>query len=97
MQAEIDTANPATPVRIFGVNAAGEESGNDAFCQGRLLPWLQDTAQQNVWGDWQVTWRDVVILDKENRTIQVYNLTSHNLANTAYYEELRNILLDAAR
>ncbi len=97
MQAEISTANPTTPVRIIGVNAAGEESGNDAICQGRILPWLQDTPQQNVWGAWQVTWRDVVILDKENRTIQVYNLTSHSLANSAFYSELRTILLDAAR
>ena len=97
MQAEINNANPVTPVRIFGVNAVGHESGNDAFCQGRTLPWLQDTPQQNAWGTWQVTWRDVVILNKENRTIHVYNLTSHNLSNSAHYSELRTLLLDAAR
>ena len=60
MQGEIDAAGPPTPVRILGVNPAGYASGNAAMCQGRVLPWLQDTAQQDVWGSWQVTWRDVV-------------------------------------
>ena len=44
-----------------------------------------------------MTWRDVVILDKENRTLHVYNLTSHNLSNSAHDSELRTLLLDAAR
>lgn len=97
MQKDIDAAQPPTPVHILGVNAAGEEADNALVCAGRLLPWLQDTPAQSVWGAWHVTYRDVVILDRENRVLQVYNLTAHNLGDPASYNELRDILLAAAR
>jgi len=97
MQKDIEAAQPPTPVQILGVNAAGEEAGNDIICAGRFLPWLQDTLEQNVWGAWHVTWRDVVILDRENRVLHVYNLTTHDLANPTNYAALRDLLLGAAR
>jgi len=97
MQKDIEAAQPATPVQILGVNMIGKESGNADMCAGRLLPWLQDTPTQNVWGAWHITYRDVVILDGENHVLQIYNLTTHNLGNTAFYNELRDILLGAAR
>jgi len=97
MQHEIDAEQPQTPVRLLGVNAAGQESGNAAACAGRTLPWLQDTFAADVWGKWRVTWRDVVILDSANRPIHVYNLTVHNLANPADYSELKSILLAMVR
>ena len=96
MQKDIDAARPALPVRILGVNAAGEEDGNAQFCAGRLLPWLQDTWVVNAWSAWHVTYRDVVILDPENVVLQVYNLTTHDLSNPTNYAELRDILLGAA-
>ena len=97
MQLEIDAVAPPTPVRLLGVNAAGEESGNAAMCSGRTLPWLQDTPQQNVWGSWRVEWRDVVVLDANNNVILIYNLTAHDLGNPANYSELRDALLAAAQ
>jgi hypothetical protein len=66
------------------------------MCQGRALPWLQDTKQANVWAAWSVNWRDVVILDDQNNVVAVYNLSSHDLSMSANYAELRTMLLNAA-
>jgi len=84
------------PVSILGVNETGQESANDLMCQGRTIPWLQDNATQNVWGHWNVQWRDVVVLDGDNHIITVYNLTSNDLALAANYAYLRDLLVQAA-
>jgi hypothetical protein len=89
MQAELPE------VAIIGVNEAGLESGNEAFCEGRDLPWLQDTAEEDMWGDWAVNWRDVYILDSDGTLLEVYNLTIHDLAEN--YDELKGILTDYAQ
>ena len=52
------------------------------------MPWLQETAQQKVWGPWKVRFRDVVILDAQNRPSAIFNLTDHNLATQAEYDSL---------
>ena len=80
-------------IGILGVNLVGSESGNAANCNGRDIPWLQDTAQDNVWGLWAPTYRDVVVLDADNVPVAVYNLTDHDLSNATNYNELKNILL----
>lgn len=97
MQHDVDTVSTARAVRILGLNAAGQEAGNPVMCQGRTLPWLQDTPAVNVWASWHVTWRDVVILDADNKVIRVYNLTDNDLNDPAKYAELRGILIGAAR
>ena len=96
MQTEISAQVTPRPLRILGVNAVGEDADNALVCAGRTLPWLQDTAVANVWGLWDVTYRDVVILDAENRVHAVYNLTQHDLANAANYQALKSLLLAAA-
>lgn len=83
-------------MHLAGVNNQGEQAGNAEMCDGRTLPWLQDTRIARVWQSWQVTERDVVVLDADNKVIHVYNLTDHNLAVAANYAELRGILLTAA-
>lgn len=60
------------------------------------MPWLQDTADEDVWNTWSVGYRDVRVLDELNRTVAVYNLTVNNLADPANYAALKKILLDAA-
>jgi len=85
------------PIRIFGVNAPGLEQGNSYMTSGRSCPWLQDTGAENVWaGKWAVNYRDVVILDAENRKVDVYNLTDHNLYDAANFAALKNILIQAS-
>ena len=78
------------------MNKAGEEAENALMCQGRSLPWLQDTPAADVWNAWHVTWRDVVVLDADNKVVRVYNLTDYDLRSAANYAELRGILLGAA-
>lgn len=63
---------------------------------GRDLPWTQDTVVENVWVDWQVAYRDVIVLDVDNIPVAVYNLTSNDLANPANYAALKQILKTAA-
>lgn len=61
-----------------------------------MLPWLQDTAEANVWVSWNVAYRDVWVLDGENKLVAVYNVTEHNLADAANYQALKDILIGAA-
>ena len=84
------------PIEILGVNEKSMASGNAGFIAGRTLPWLQDTEAVNAWVAWQADWRDVIVLDGENKVVSIYNLTVHNLADSTSYAQLRTILLDAA-
>ena len=73
----------------------GLESGNQAICDGRDLPWLQEAAGTSAWADWRVASRDVVILDTENEPITTYNLTDHDLRNPANAGALKDLLRGA--
>lgn len=46
-----------------------------------------------VWDSWQITYRDVVILDGNNVPVAVFNLTSNDLQNSANYQALKDLLL----
>ena len=41
-------------------------------------------------------WRDLFILDRQNQPIAIYNLTLNNLSDDANYNELKQMLIDAA-
>ncbi|MFQ5844956.1 MAG: hypothetical protein ACE5JG_08210 [Planctomycetota bacterium] len=91
--------NPATRIRIVGINVLGSETGNAGICQGRDLPWLQDTAQDLVWTSWGVVNGDVVVVvDADNVRVMVYDVgsTQHDLTVPANYDELKAILLSVA-
>ncbi|MBK6517440.1 MAG: hypothetical protein IPM79_10550 [Polyangiaceae bacterium] len=94
MQDELDAAG--LDVVIFGVNGVGHESGNANVTLGRDLGWLQETAEEPVWTDWAITYRDVVILDENNEVVAIYNLTQHNLADSTNYAELYGLFEAAA-
>jgi hypothetical protein len=96
MQGELNATSTNLPIRILGLNAAGQESGNNAITAGRTLPWLQDTQSQDVWTRWKVTWRDVIVLDGDNTVAGIYNLTEHNLATAANYDSLKALLMKVA-
>lgn len=78
------------------MNQVGQESGNDSITSGRDLPWLQETAAFDVWAAWQVTYRDVVVLDAENRPVAAFNLTEHDLSVQSNYDALKTLLVDTA-
>lgn len=94
MQDELTLAG--LDVTIFGINGQGLESGNASMCAGRDLGWLQETSAEPVWQDWGITYRDVVILDGENRVVAIYNVTQHDLQNPTNFAELRGLFETAA-
>ncbi len=61
---------------------------------GRDLPWLQDTPQEDVWGSWQVAFRDVLVLDEHNAYVTAFNLTQNSLDDPANYDALKQLLID---
>ena len=102
MQAELRTAYPILDIQIVGINEVGHEVSNDLMTANRTTPWLQDVdgnANQvsDVWYDlWDVTYRDVIIVNGQNETVDVYNLTANDLGVAANHATLRGKLLDAA-
>jgi hypothetical protein len=84
-------------VRLFGVNQVGNEVGNPSVsADNRSIPWLQYEADQQVWTLWNITFRDVVLLDGENRELSRLNLTTHSLSDPANYADLKRRLVAAA-
>lgn len=102
MQQDFDLNFPSLDIQIVGVNERGHESANASVTNGRDLPWLQDVdansnGQSDVWYDlWNIVYRDVVILDRDNSVHSVYNLTTNDLGVPAKYQTLRNMMLNAA-
>lgn len=102
MQHDLDDNYPLLNIDLLGVNEHNQAFANASVTAGRTLPWLQDTDADadnlsDVWTEsWAVQWRDVVILNGANEKVGVYNLSNHNLATPAAYNELRGMLLDAA-
>jgi len=101
MQNDLDTSYPELDIRILGVNGSGLESGNTFITSGRDIPWLQDVdvdhnGLSDTWVNWNVTYRDVVILDGDNIRVGVFNLTTHDLRIAQNYEKLRQMFVDAA-
>src|SRR5262245_33085028 len=95
MQGEIDAGPPAA-VAILGINAPESAAGVPDMVAGRTIPLLQDEDAVDAAGLWDVTPRDVVVLDPSGRAYAVYNLTTHDLAVPANYAALKQLILDAA-
>ena len=102
MQAEFDSESPELNIQIIGVNDVFHASGNPNVTNGRDIPWLQDVdLNNNSLSDatrdlWDTTQRDVVIVDTNGEQVEVYNLTSNDLANGANYNTLKQKILDAS-
>ncbi len=92
----LDEADLPVAVEIIGLNQLGHESGNIAFTEGRDLAWLQETNSQAVWADWAATYRDVIIVGEDGKTIDFYNLTDNDLATQANFDALFDLFSAAA-
>lgn len=86
-----------TDIQFIGIN--GYQYIYDNYSQmvaGNVLPWVQDIPEFDVWHEWDVTLRDLVILDREGNYITRMNLTTYNpdpdLACPGNYEALWNLL-----
>jgi len=93
MQQELESANPLTKIRIMGVNTPSGTPGNEQMCDGRDLPWLQDTVYDEVRNAWETTYRDVIIVGADNHPVDVFNLTEHDLQDPDEYAALKALLL----
>ncbi|MCA9726199.1 MAG: hypothetical protein R3E12_02475 [Candidatus Eisenbacteria bacterium] len=96
MQKEIEKFSPGAPIQILGVNAIEQEPGNASICDGRDIPWLQETTASPIWAPWNVAYRDVVVLDRNNEIALVFNLSHYSLAYPGNYAALRDSLLEVA-
>ena len=101
MQNDLAVNYPDLDIQILGVNELGNEAGNASVTAGRNIPWLQDVDEDHegrsyAWTSWDVTYRDVVILDATNTRVGVFNVTSQSLQVPGNYNTLRQMLIDAA-
>lgn len=87
---------PDLNIEIIGVNASDQAAFNSMITDERSLPWLQDTEDNSVWVSWEATWRDVRILDSQNRLVAVFNLTEFSLSEPENYAMLKSLFLSAA-
>jgi hypothetical protein len=102
MQQQLRDNHPELDIQILGVNERGHELGNPSITNGRSLPWLQDVdadsdgASDNFMNRWDYAYRDVVIVDAQNRPIEAYNLTVNDLGQPENFDTLMQKLIDAA-
>jgi len=96
MQAELTAERPDLPIQILAVNETGYDAGLGTIGGIGVLPVLQDTDVGGVWDLWDVTFRDVVILDGEGRSYAVFNLSSHSLSDDDNYAALKALFIAAA-
>ncbi len=86
-------------MRILGVNEhhpdGSYEAGNELITDGVDLPWLQETVDDSVWGDWGMRYRDVIILDGQNRYHGTYNLSDNDLRAPQNQAALLDLFRDA--
>ena len=91
MQQEFEV--DGVPIQIIGINEAGYEISNQIITDGRDIPWLQDTEDINAWELWDVTYRDVYLIDRDLKLRGIYNLSQNNLNDEATYEIFKEILM----
>ena len=105
MQNELRSEYPDKPIQIIGVNEHGRESGNSLMTEGRTTPLLQDVDADNngvsdvTYDLWDVTYRDVKIINQQNELVGTVNLTppaGFDLSEQINYDALKQILADVA-
>ncbi len=71
----------------------------EGMIEGRVLPWAQDYPEIDAWGLWDVTLRDLLILDRNGVLITRINLTGFNPDPNSTcgqnYDTIKNVILNA--
>lgn len=96
IESELRRTNPGLNIEMVGINKPDKASYNRVVTLFYSVPWLQDSLPNSVWNSWGATWRDVRIVDAQNRLVGVINLTSHDLAQETNRTTLKQMLLEAA-
>jgi hypothetical protein len=95
MQSDLAERYPELEMQIIGINEMGHTSGLETANAERTLPLLQDDETQRVWERWSVTYRDVIVLDGENKKVGVLNLTDNSLADEENKVTMEDLFLTA--
>ena len=74
------------------LNAGGAQN----LSTTQTLPMVQDNNTDLIWSNWGGAWRDVIILDGNNEVYDTFNLTTYSLSNSANYDALKQLFIDAA-
>jgi len=93
IQADLDANHASLGIEILGINIIGGENGNSFLTSLVALPWLQDDSSTEVADLWSAAQRGLVILDEENLPIQRYDLSVHDVCQSAEASALLNLLV----
>ena len=63
--------------------------------EDRVLPWVQDKIESDVWNNWDISLRDFVILDANGDFFYIVNLTDFDPIIESNYNNLKKLLIDA--
>jgi len=63
--------------------------------EDRVLPWVQDKIESDVWNNWDISLRDFVILDENGNFFYIVNLTDFDPSIESNYNNLKQLLIDA--
>ena len=94
---ELRAAKPDLNIEIIGVNRNTDAAYNSEVTSVSTLAWLQDTTENSVWNQWEIAYRDVVIVDSQNRFFAVFNLTVNDLFYPENQQALKQLFLAAAK
>jgi hypothetical protein len=81
---------------ILGVDAIDQVSYQGLVADVSDLPWLQDVETVGAWELWDAEWRDVWVLDPDNRLVGIYNLSAYDLAVEDNYRALEDLIRSAS-
>ena len=97
MQNELNAEYPELNIQLLtiGRDDADDEELAEMSALGDL-PMLWDTDVDDVWESWDVTFRDVVILDENNQKVTAFNLTRYSLGEPENRVSLKALLIDVA-
>ncbi len=98
MQADLDNSGYAGKVALLSINDKNKtnQTAINSYCNGRTIPFLQDTAGENVYASWMVSKDDIVLVDKQGNMSETIDLAQSNLTQTANYDALMQKLKDLA-
>ena len=80
--------------QFLAVNASGHEDAMEALADEGSIPILQDEEDADLWGQWQINYRDVVVVDANLKPIARINLTDDSLDDEPVYEALKTLIVD---
>ena len=87
-------------MNFIGINGYAYINDNyGPMIDGRVLPWTQDIPEVDVWGTWDATIRDFVIVDRNGNEYARVNLTPNNpdpnFTCGVNYQNIKNLILAA--